>query len=114
MPVLAMNARRAARKIVAAIRRGDSEIILSPQARLLAMMNGVAPETMSELMALANRLMPMADGSDQQRHRGKDSESAVSDSVLTSFGRRAARDLHQYPENRGDGGKQLGPVRHPA
>ncbi len=112
MPVLAMNARRAARKIVAAIRRGQSEIILSPQARLLAMLGGVAPGTTSELMALANRLMPAANGPDQQRHLGKDSESAVSDSLLTSFGRRAAQDLHQYPERRiaGNGG----PMRHPA
>jgi len=114
MPGLAMNARRAARKIVAAIRRGESEIILSPQARLLAMMNGVAPGTTAELMALANRLMPAADGPDQQRHLGKDSESAVSDSLLTAFGRRAAQDLHQYPEHRSTGGEPLRPIRHPA
>jgi short-subunit dehydrogenase len=114
LPGLAMNGRRAARKIIQAIRRGEAEIILTPQARLLAMMNGLAPGTMSELMALANRLLPQTESADQQRHLGKDSESAISDSVLTSFGRRAAHELHQYPERRRAGGEPLPPVAHPA
>ncbi len=97
LPVLAMNGRRAARRIVAAVRRGESEIILTPQARLLAMLNGLFPGTASDLMGLANRVLPSAEIADQQRHLGKDSESAVSDSVLTSFGRRAAHEFHQYP-----------------
>jgi short-subunit dehydrogenase len=110
LPGLAMNARRAARGIVEAIRRGEAEIILTPQARLLAMMNGLAPGTMSELMALANRLLPQSQdspsaGANQERHLGKESESAVSDSMLTYFGRRAAQELHQYPERRRSGGR---------
>ncbi len=103
LPVLAMNGRRAARRIVDAVRRGESEIILTPQARLLAMMNGLLPGTMSDLMGVVNRLLPSAEAPDQQRHLGKDSESAVSDSVLTSFGRRAAQDFHQYPAARNAG-----------
>jgi short-subunit dehydrogenase len=114
MPVLAMNGRRAARKIVEAIRRGDAEIFLTPQARLLAIMNGLFPGTTSELMALANRLLPRADGADQQRHLGKDSESAVSDSVLTSFGRRAAQEFHQYPERKRIGSAPPERIVHPA
>jgi short-subunit dehydrogenase len=114
MPVLAMNGRRAARQIVAAIRRGQAEIILTPQARLLAMMNGLFPGTTSELMAVVNRLLPSSDGGGKERHLGKDSESAVSDSVLTSFGRRAAQDLHQYPERRRNPGGPTKPVAHPA
>ncbi|HKW67349.1 MAG TPA: SDR family NAD(P)-dependent oxidoreductase, partial [Terriglobales bacterium] len=37
LPVAAMSARRAARRIVAAIRRGQAELILTPQAKALAM-----------------------------------------------------------------------------
>jgi short-subunit dehydrogenase len=103
LPVLAMNGRRAARKIVAAIRRGQAEIILTPQAKLLAMMHGLFPGTTSELMAVANRLLPSSEAGGQQRHLGKESETAVSDSVLTSFGRHAAREFHQYPERRSSG-----------
>jgi NAD(P)-dependent dehydrogenase (short-subunit alcohol dehydrogenase family) len=114
MPVLAMNGRRAARRIVSAIRRGEAEIILTPQARLLAMLNGVAPGTTADVMALVNRVLPSPDAAGRDRHLGKDSESAVSDSVLTSFGRRAAQDLHQYPERRRAGGEAPQPIRNPA
>lgn len=98
MPVLAIQGERAARQIVNAIRRGDAEITLTPQAKLLALLNGVAPAATAEMMAVANRILPSAEGANQQRYRGKDSESAVSDSVLTTAGRRAARDMHQNPE----------------
>lgn len=101
LPLLTMQGERAARKIVNAVRRGDAEITLTPQAKLLAVANGVAPALMGEVMAIANRFMPSDGGDSQQRFRGKDSESAVSDSVLTKAGRIAARDLHQYPEKEG-------------
>jgi NAD(P)-dependent dehydrogenase (short-subunit alcohol dehydrogenase family) len=113
MPVLAQNGRRAARQIVSAIRRGQAELILTPQARLLAMMNGLFPGTTAELMALVDRLLPSPQGAGQERHLGKDSESAVSDSLLTSFGRRAGQDLHQYPENRRRNAG-TSPMAHPA
>jgi short-subunit dehydrogenase len=114
IPVLAMNGRRAARTIVEAIRRGESEIILTPQAKLLALLNGVFPGTTSELMAIADRLLPSSEWADQERHLGKDSESAVSDSVLTSFGRRAAQEFHQYPERKRRGGAPPEPMPHRA
>jgi short-subunit dehydrogenase len=101
LPVLAMHGERAARQVVNAIRRGDAEITLTPQAKLLEVLNGVAPALTSELMALGNRVLPSAAGGTQERHRGKDSESAVSDSVLTSAGRKAARNMHQAPEREG-------------
>jgi short-subunit dehydrogenase len=114
LPLLAMNGRRAARKIVSAIRRGQAEIILTPQARLLAVLNGVFPGTTAELLAVANSMLP-ADGTGQQRHLGKDSESAISDSVLTRFGRRAAREFHQYPERRSaDSAPPPHPMAEPA
>ncbi len=101
LPLLTMQGERAARKVVNAIRRGDAEITLTPQAKLLALMNGVAPAITQEIMAIANRVLPSAGDGSQDRYRGKDSESAISDSVLTSAGRRAARDMHQNPEAEG-------------
>ncbi len=101
LPVLAIHGERAARQVVNAIRRGDAEITLTPQAKLLAVMNGLAPAIMAEVMAIANRVLPSAAGAGQERHRGKDSESAVSDSILTRAGRAAGRDLHQNPESEG-------------
>lgn len=101
LPVLAMQGERAARRVVNAIRRGDAEITLTPQAKLLAVVNGVAPALTAEVMAVANRLLPSPNGESQQRFLGKDSESQVSQSVLTTAGRKAARKLHQLPEKEG-------------
>jgi short-subunit dehydrogenase len=100
MPLLAMQGERAARQVVNAIRRGEAEITLTPQAKLLAIMNGVMPGLTSEVMALGNRLMPSADGRTQDRYQGKDCETSVSKSFLTKAGREAARDLHQDPHGR--------------
>ena len=96
-PLLAMNGRRAARKIVAATRRGQAEIILTPQAKLLAWMNGLFPGATSEIMGLTARLMPRTGQDDANRALGSDSETPLSRSVLTHFGRRAAREFNESP-----------------
>lgn len=102
LPLLAMQGERAARQVVNAIRRGAAEVTLTPQAKLLALVNGVAPAITAEIMSIANRVLPSAGGAaGQERYRGKDSESAVSDSILTRAGRAAGRDLHQNPEQTG-------------
>ncbi len=57
----------------------------------------------ADLLAIANRLLPRPTGAAHERRLGKDTESRVSQSPLTHFGRQAGRDLHQYPERRGAG-----------
>jgi short-subunit dehydrogenase len=99
MPVVAMNAKRAARKVVRAVREGRSEIILTPQARLATAVHGLFPGITADVLGLVNRLLPNPNG-DRQLHLGKESETAVSRSFLTAFGKRAARDLNQTPEQR--------------
>lgn len=101
-PGVAMNARRAARKVVNAIRRGRSEIILTPQAKLAAMFHGVFPGLTSDILGLVNRALPSAAmGEGQSRHLGKDSETVVTKSPATMFGRRAADELNQWAERSG-------------
>jgi short-subunit dehydrogenase len=102
LPVAAMNARRAARRIVGAIGRGQAELILSPQARALATIHGVAPGTTADLLGVVNRLLPQAGGRDSSRHLGRESQTALTRSPLTALGRKAARDLNQ--ENAGVAG----------
>ncbi|HJS97530.1 MAG TPA: SDR family NAD(P)-dependent oxidoreductase [Terriglobales bacterium] len=99
LPVAAMSARRAARRIVAAIRRGQAELILTPQAKALATIHGVAPGTTADLLGLVNRVLPHAEGRDRDRHLGRESETPITRSPLTALGRKAARDLNQ--ENAG-------------
>src|ERR1051325_7924637 len=78
MPLLAMNGKRAARRVVDAIRRGDAEMTLTPQAKLLAVMNGIMPAATAELLGIIDRLLPSAPDNAQDRHREKDSQSAIS------------------------------------
>jgi short-subunit dehydrogenase len=96
MPVVSMNANRAARTVVRALRRGDAEIFLTPQARAAAMIHGVAPGLTSKVLAAVNAMLPNApaDGG-HERHLGRESETAVTRSPLTAFGKMAARDLNQ-------------------
>lgn len=96
--VTSMSARRAARRIVRATRRGDAEIILTPQAQLAARFHGLFPGITTDVLGLVNRLLPDADGVGRERVIGEDSGSAVSRSFLTALTERAARDYHQYDE----------------
>ena len=57
-PLVAMNARRAARQIVTAIQRGKSEKILSTQASMMARLNAACPGLVSNLLGIVNRILP--------------------------------------------------------
>jgi len=57
-PLTAMNATRAAKRIVAATRRGEAELTLTWQAALLRGLNGVSPGATVRGLAAVNRLLP--------------------------------------------------------
>jgi short-subunit dehydrogenase len=98
-PGIAMHARRAARKIINAVRRGRAEIILTPQAKLAVMVHGLFPGLTADVLGLINRSLPSVQvGTGQDRHTGKESENAVTRSLLTEFGRRAAREFNQFAD----------------
>jgi len=104
LPVSAMEPHRAARRIVDAAARGKAEIILTPQAKLLAGAHGIAPGTVADILGIANRFMPGTGSRDPHRFTGKESESAVTRSFLTALGRLAGRELNQHPERGPVGG----------
>ena len=90
-----MNARRAARRIVLACQRGESEVILSIQAQIAARFHGAFPGISTELLSLVNAALPGPGGIGERRARGKESESAVSRSFLTALTQRAARENNE-------------------
>ncbi len=100
LPLVSINARRAARKIVAAVRRGDAELIITPQAKLLSTFHGVFPGLTADLLGVANRFLPEPGGVGEQRRTGRQSETPVSRSFVERLGRAAAHQYHQYPEKR--------------
>jgi NAD(P)-dependent dehydrogenase (short-subunit alcohol dehydrogenase family) len=93
-PITSIDAQRAAGRIVAATVRGDSEVTLSPQAKLAARFVGLFPGLTAEILGVVNRLLPSA-GPRVEERPGMESENLVSRSFLTLLGRRAARTYHQ-------------------
>ncbi len=100
-PLTAMDGERAAKRIVNAVLHGRAEIILTPQAKLMALFHGVFPGLTSDIFALTNRVLPTtAAGEGQERHKGHESETRVTQSFITELGRRAAAALNQFPEGK--------------
>lgn len=95
-PGISMHARRAARQIIEACRRGDAEVILTLPARLAVVLNGIAPNTMAGVMAATNRVLPAAtDSSGDETRSGWQSTSALVPSWLTRLADRATDENNQ-------------------
>jgi short-subunit dehydrogenase len=92
-PATTVSAERAARRIVAALRRGDAEVTLGLHAKLAAGANGAVPGVVQAGLALVARVLPEVHG--VQRTRGSDISSPVDESALTAPGRDAAERLNQ-------------------
>ena len=100
LPLTTAGVGRAARRIVSAVRRGDAEIIITLQAQLASLVHGVAPGLTADLLGLVNRFLP--EGEATERVRGKEADSAVSQSFLTALGKKAAREYqHEEPTQPG-------------
>jgi NAD(P)-dependent dehydrogenase (short-subunit alcohol dehydrogenase family) len=97
LPVVSMDADRAARQILDSIRRGEAERVLSVPARIAAMARALAPEVTASVLASVNRLLPSSDEAGTRGRKGEASASALSPSVLTVLGDRAARRNNQVP-----------------
>jgi NAD(P)-dependent dehydrogenase (short-subunit alcohol dehydrogenase family) len=90
LPIASMDADRAARQIIDAMKSGEVEITLTAPARIAAATDALFPEFTGRLLAAANRVLPGPGGIGQRVAKGKDSTSAVSPSLLTAMNERAA------------------------
>jgi NAD(P)-dependent dehydrogenase (short-subunit alcohol dehydrogenase family) len=90
LPVVSISAERAARRIVAAFKRGDAEIMISLPTRIAVTFYSLFPGLGADAMGLIERLLPGPDGAGTEVKRGAESQSALSPSVLTVLGDRAA------------------------
>lgn len=104
-PVSAMNARRAARQIVAATRRRAITVTLTWQAKLLRLAHDLLPGPTMQLLSLVDRVLPEGDGESGQV-RGMQLATSVSPSPATAMMNRAARENNQY------GGRPSPSARH--
>lgn len=75
-PLVSMDARRAADRIVTALQRRRTRVVLTPAAKAADIGHGVAPATTTKLTALAGRALPAAPEGHETPHTGEDGESA--------------------------------------
>ena len=90
MPIVSMDAERAAQQIVRACARGDAEVTLSAPAKIAARVQGLLPGLVAEALSVVNRLLPAPGGIGRAAVKGHESESALSPSWLTRLGDAAA------------------------
>lgn len=103
LPGASMSARRAARRLVDAVRWGEAEVVLSLPAKLAVLFHGNFPGLTSDLLGVINRALPGPGGIGTARARGADSQSRVSPSVLTTLTERAARENNETGVSAGRG-----------
>jgi NAD(P)-dependent dehydrogenase (short-subunit alcohol dehydrogenase family) len=102
LPLISMDAERAAQQVVLALRRGETVRFLGITAALAARFHGLFPGTTVELLGLVNRLLP-GPGSTQPI-RGHQARARSSSSLLeaaTTLGRRAAERFNELPATGG-------------
>jgi short-subunit dehydrogenase len=91
LPLLSMNAERAARQILDACEHGDPEVVPGLPAKLAVLASAIAPNLVQELVGLAARALPAARPGGRERRTGAESESPLAPSILTALGDAAAR-----------------------
>lgn len=99
LPVISINADRAARLIVSACRHGDARLTYTLPARFAIPASRLAPRLVSAAMSLTAHLLPgPTDAEGDERHTGWESFSEWSPSLLT---RLADRAVPAFNEERG-------------
>jgi NAD(P)-dependent dehydrogenase (short-subunit alcohol dehydrogenase family) len=96
LPLLTMHPDRAAKKIVAACRRGAAELILTPQAKALAKAKALFPGMVIGLMQAGHRVLPDAYGATQEKIEGVDLEPPRGGTLFDRLSRFAALRLNEY------------------
>jgi short-subunit dehydrogenase len=96
---LSTSSARAAHQIMEACRYGTSQLVITPQARLLRLVNGMFPSFVAETLSLLCRVLPGPTGAEGDKlNRGWESQSMVAPSLLTRPADRAASDHREEPQ----------------
>jgi short-subunit dehydrogenase len=94
-PLTSINAERAARQIIDAIRHGEAELVITAQAKVAAKLDALFPEFSSGLLELANRVLPGPGGIGTESRRGAESQSKASTNMVSAMGEAAAREYNE-------------------
>jgi NAD(P)-dependent dehydrogenase (short-subunit alcohol dehydrogenase family) len=99
-PLISMNANRAARKILAACRRGQPSLTLTFVARVAILGNALFPNLTGYLMKLVNRLLPGAGGEEGNKSRGGSQLRRRMPEWLTRLADRATKENNEVKSER--------------
>lgn len=97
LPVISVNAKRAARRIVNACLSGEAEVVLSLPAMIGTKLHGLLPGTTTDLLGLINVFLPPPGGIGSSARTGQQSSSDLSPSWLTTLNEQAAEANNQSP-----------------
>lgn len=98
IPLLSMDAERAARKIVKGGLQGKAEIILTPAAKVAVRLHGIAPGLSTRIAAVADRILPRNEDSSAATPGHSVEEPPAWFRTATRLTRSAARRFHQHDD----------------
>lgn len=86
LPLISIDAERAASQIIEAARYGDPALTISVPAKIVAALNNVTPGLIANIMAITNRFLPGPTNAEGDLLKtGWESQSSVAPSVLTTL-----------------------------
>ncbi|HZS43485.1 MAG TPA: SDR family oxidoreductase [Blastocatellia bacterium] len=91
LPLVSISAKRAARKIVDACKKGKPQLTITPQAKMAIIFDALLPDTFSEVMMLTAEMLPgptSAEG--DELWSGEKSKSDILPGFLTALSEKAA------------------------
>lgn len=97
-PLASISTEKAATRIIQAFKHGDAETTVSRRSQTAIFLASVFPGFTADLMGLANRLLPAAEGEGSigtARATGEESTSPLSESPLTVLNQMAAEENNE-------------------
>jgi NAD(P)-dependent dehydrogenase (short-subunit alcohol dehydrogenase family) len=100
LPLTSTSAEHAASQILAACQRGDAQLIITIQAKLLVLAQVLFPELTASVMALVGRWLPGPNGAEgAERKTGWESQSALAPSILTRLSDQATARNNEWDDD---------------
>jgi len=95
LPVLSINAERAAKQLITACQEGRGEVFIHHPLDLTFAAQRWFPELTRELIGLADRVLPSMGGIGRDAAKGYQSQTRWTESALTAWTQKAAQENHQ-------------------
>ena len=93
LPGSSISVQRAAKQVVRATKRGDTELTITVPAQILARLHGAFPGLITDILTISTRFLPKGEGT--ARHLGRESETPISQSFLTTLGQKASQEYNE-------------------